>query len=153
MVNVDRRVFDISIDYGFGVDSAHFYEDGTMFPEDRERILKEYGDKLSPSIFDDDDILSPEEEAILLEECRNSHFRTLENMGRTRLARILKAEAEYIPPTAEEIEAKQKADWITEQRKESEEYYGMMQDLAAWDNDSDDPHRPSIHWRTLGLYD
>lgn len=147
----NRRVFEIQIEYGFGADSAHFYEDGTMFPEDRARMLKEYGNDTS-HFYDVDDML-PEDRVKLLEKCRNDYVSTMESMGRDRLAEILKAEAEYVPPTPEEIEAKQKADWIAQQRKESEDYYGMMQDLAAWDNDSDDPHRPSIHWRTLGLYD
>lgn len=101
-----------------------------MFEEDRQRILKDYVDPDTGEQY-------------------YSHLQTLEGMGRKQIAAILKAEAEYVPPTEEEIKAAR----IARERKEAEKYYGMTQDLEAWDNDSDNPSRPSIHWRQLDVYD
>jgi hypothetical protein len=125
----NRRVFDLSLDFGLGSEGAFFYEDGTMFEEDRQRILKENTYPISGVDY--------------------GHLRILEEMGRKQIAAILKAEAEYVPPTEEE----NKAARIARERKEAEKYYGMTQDLEAWDNDSDNPSRPSIHWRQLDVYD
>jgi hypothetical protein len=125
----NQRIFGLDLDYGLGEDSANFYGDGTMLPADRERILAEY---TYPETGID-----------------YGHVSYLEKLARKQIAAILKAEAEYRPPTEEEL----KAAWIAKERKENEKYYGMMQDLRAWDNDSDDPCRPSIHWRTLDMYD
>jgi hypothetical protein len=125
----NRRVFDLSLDFGLGSEGAFFYEDGTMFEEDRQRILKDYTYPISGVDY--------------------GHLQTLEEMGREQIAAILKAEAEYVPPTEEELKAAR----IARERKEAEKYYGMTQDLEAWDNDSDHPSRPSIHWRQLDVYD
>jgi hypothetical protein len=122
-----QRIFEISIDWGFGSDSAHFYEDGTMLPTDRATLLAE-------------------------SEGNEPHVSSLEYMGRENLFAILKAEAEYVPPTPEQVEAQRKAAWIAQQRKETREYLDMVQDLRAWDNDSDEPSR-GIHWDELARYD
>jgi hypothetical protein len=125
-----QRIFEISIDWGFGSDSAHFYEDGTMLPADRATLLAEL-------------------EGL---EGDEAHVATLEHIGRENLFTILKAEAEYVAPTPEQVEAQRKAAWIAQQQKETKEYLDMAEDLRAWDNDSDESHR-GIHWNELARYD
>ncbi len=142
MFKVDkRRIFGLDLDYGLGEESADFYEDGTMLPADRERILAESSAKVME--------IEPETNFSAESLLYISDIWYLEDMARKRIAAILKAEADYRPPTEEE----RKAAWITQQQKEAEEYYRMNKDLQAWDNDSDEPSRPSIHWRELDLYD
>lgn len=142
MFKVDkRRIFGLDLDYGLGEESADFYEDGTMLPADRERILAASTAKVlemePESKFNDEDLLDI------------SNIPYLEVLALEKIAAILKAEADYRPPTEEE----RKAAWIAQQQKEAEKYYRRNKDLQAWDNDSDEPSRPSIHWRELDLYD
>jgi Ser-tRNA(Ala) deacylase AlaX len=107
MSNVSsQRVFDIDFscilvpNYQWG-----FYADGTITPEDKKRFFEEY---------------------IQCSDVKPSEaLEMYEKDAAEEIAKILKAEAEWIPETEEE----QKARWVKEKKNATEKYLSEVADL------------------------
>jgi uncharacterized protein YwgA len=107
MSNVnDRRIFEL--DFGCLLepdDFLRYYADGMLIPTDREKFLKD---------------LSEYEKKEAIEILANREKRAAEE-----IAKILKAESEWIPETEEE----QKTRWIKEKKNATEKYLSEVADL------------------------
>jgi hypothetical protein len=107
MSNVnERRIFELDFscilapNYQWG-----FYADGTITPEDKERFFKEY---------------------IQCSDIKPSEaLKMYEKDAAEEIAKILKAEAEWIPETEEE----QKTRWVKEKKNATEKYLSEVADL------------------------
>jgi hypothetical protein len=111
---VEQRIFDFDYDNViFPSEYWRFYQDGTMIPEDKEQFFKEY-------------VEHGQAETIRI-------HKEYEKEAAMKIAKILKAEADWRPETAAEKEAKR----LIAFRKENLEMAELKRDLRFWDNNSD----------------
>jgi hypothetical protein len=111
---VEQRVFNLNHGCVFSPDEYwNSYSDGTFTPEDRKIFLAEYAEH---------------GEQIALELLSNHERGSAE-----RIAKILKAEADWRPETAAEKEAKRLAVF----QQKNLEMAELKRDLRFWDTNSD----------------